>query len=63
MSTPHSTSHAGPGLFEGKNAFNIIAADLLTGDWVNDSGLNAEERQGRTSGLGRGNTTQGSDDV
>lgn len=63
MGAPDGASHGRPGLLEGKNAFDVIAADLLPRDRVNDGGLNSKEWQRGTTWLGRGNTAQGGDDV
>lgn len=63
MSTPDGTGHAGPGLLESKYTLNIVAGDLLTRHRVDDNGLNTEEWQGSTAGLGGSDTTQGGDDV
>ena len=61
--TPDSASHAGPGLSEGENTLNIVASDLLAGDWVNDGRIDAEEWEGGTARLGGGNTSERGDDV
>ena len=61
--TPDGTSHAGPCLLEGQNALDVVAVELLAGNRVDDCGLDAEEGKGSTTGLGRGDTSEGSDDV
>lgn len=63
MGTPDGTGHRGPGLLESEYTLDIVAIDLLTRDGVDNGGLNTEEGQRGTAGLGGGNTTQGSDDV
>jgi hypothetical protein len=63
VGTPHGAGHTGPWLLEGKDTLDIIAKDFLSGDRVNNSGLNTEEGQRSTAGLGGGDTTKGSDNV
>lgn len=45
VGTPDSAGHTGPGFLESQNTLDIVTLNLFTGDRVNDSGLNAEERQ------------------
>jgi len=63
VGTPDGTGHRGPGLLEGEHTLDIVTSDFLTRDGVNNGGLNTEERQRGTTGLGGGDTTKGSDDV
>lgn len=63
VGTPDGASHAGPGLLEGQYTLDVVATDLLTGDGVDDGGLDTEEGQRGTAGLGRSDTTQRSDHV
>ena len=60
---PDGTGHARPGLLECQNTLDVVAGNLLAGDGVNNSGLNTEEGQRSTAGLGGGDTTQRGDDV
>lgn len=59
----HGAEHAGPGLLEGQDAFDVVAVDLLAGDGVDDDGLDAEEGEGSAAGLGGADAGEGSDDV
>lgn len=56
-------SHTRPCLLEGQHTLNVVPMDLLARNRVNDGGLDAEEWQRRTSGLGGRHTGQGGDDV
>jgi len=60
---PDSASHAGPWLLDGQNSLDIVSVNLLSGDRVDDSRLDTEERQRCATGLGRSNASQGRDDV
>ena len=60
---PHGAGHAGPGLLDGKDTLDVVANELLSGDGVNDCGLNAEEWQGGTAGLGGRAASKWGDDV
>ena len=55
--------HAGPRLLESQDTLHVVTVDLLAGDGVNDRGLDAEEWEGRRTGLGRGDTGERSNDV
>jgi len=61
--TPDGTSHAGPCLLEGQNTLDVVAVELFARNGVDDCGLDAEEGKGSTAGLGRSDTSEGSDDV
>lgn len=61
--TPNGAGHAGPGLLEGKDTLNVVPGNLLSGDGINNGGLNAEEGKRGTAGLGGGDTTQRGDHV
>ena len=60
---PDGTGHARPCLLESQNTLDVVAVELLAGDGVDDCGLDTEEGKGSATGLGRGNTSEGSDDV
>lgn len=61
--TPDGTGHARPCLLEGQDTLDVVAVKLFAGDGVDDCGLDAKEGKGSTTGLGRGDTSEGSDDV
>lgn len=63
VSSPDCAGHARPRLLKGQHTLDVVAADLVTRDGVNDRGLNTEEGQRCTPGLGGRDTTQGSDDI
>jgi hypothetical protein len=60
---PDGASHARPCLLEGQNTLDVVAVELLAGDGVDDCGFDTEEGKGRATGLGRGDTSEGGDDV
>ena len=63
MSTPDGAAHTGPSLLEGEDALDIVAVELLSGDGVDDRGLNAEEGKRGTPRFRRRHTSKGRDDV
>jgi len=63
VSPPDGPGHAGPRLLEGQNTLDIVTMQLLARDRVDDGGVDTEEGERGTAGLGGGNTSKGSDDV
>lgn len=63
VGAPDSSGHAGPGLLEAEDTLAVVSCNLLTADGVDESGLDAKEGQRGGTGLGRSDTSQGSDDV
>ena len=63
MGAVNSASHAGPGLLECQNTLDVVAGQFLAGNRVDDGGLDTEERQRSTAGLGRSNTGKRCNDV
>lgn len=63
VSSPDRSGHAWPRLFEGKYTLDIVSVNFLTRYRINDSRLDAEEREGRRSGFRRCNTAQWGNDV
>lgn len=58
-----AAGHARPSLLEGQNSLNVVAVKLLARNRVDNGRLNAEEGQRSATGLGRRDTSQGSNDV
>ena len=44
MSTPDSSGHARPWLFNSQDTFYVVAMYFFPGDWVDDRGLDTKER-------------------
>jgi hypothetical protein len=61
--SPDCAGHAGPWLLEGQNTLNVIAMNFLARHWVDDRGLDTEERKRSRSRLCGCYTAQGCDDV
>ena len=59
MCAPDGASHAGPWLFDGQNALDIVAKYLFTGNRVDDGRLNSKEWQRRTSRFCRSDPAKG----
>jgi hypothetical protein len=63
VGAPDGAAHAGPGLLEGQDAFDVVAVDFFAGDGVDDRGLDAEEGEGGGAGFGGSDAGEGRDDV
>lgn len=63
VGSPDGAGHAGPWLLECQDTLNIVAVDLLTGDGVDEGGLNAEEGQRAAAGLGGSDAGKRSESV
>lgn len=55
--------HARPSLLEGQNTLNVVAVQLLARNGIDNGRLNAKEGQRGTTGLGRRNTSQRSNNI
>jgi hypothetical protein len=63
VGTVHGAGHAGPGLLERQNTFDVVAGEFLAGNRVDNGGLDTEERQRSTARFGRSNTGKRCNDV